>query len=484
MSKPLLPNSFVNFQDGQLPRGPVPSGIFVFIGVGNGAATDGAITAVNTPNDIQRLFGVGPLAQDLVTFFLSGGGFCYAIKLASTTAGAAGTVTVGQFTGLTAGGSLLGAWDVRGRIVVGGTLGVAQIIYSLDGGSTWGPAQVLMAGANDVVAYGSFKPGLQVTPTAMTYAVDPNALDAASSQEFSFKVTAPTALTAAVIAAMDTAIQDQALFFNAFHLSGLPSDVLTTAAAYITFAGTLATKLQDASDTWFKYLYIAHAIPLQTSGAAAATFMRAVRAGFANNRVQIFSMPARVKSLGGQFIMATSAVGAARRSTLEPQNDLGIVSAGQLQSIVGYASGWSISDVIALDQIKNSVTIRQIFGAAGFYFTNGWMSDPSSDYAKDNLRMVADLCATDVRTAGIYFIKMDVDPLDPSASAETLLNVCRAPLAVRVKRKQMSRAQLSIQPGQDVLSTETLVVTVSIIPMASASWIQFNVGFQSPFTGK
>lgn len=484
MSKPLLPNSFVNFQDGQLPRGPVPSGIFVFIGVGNGSASPGVVTAVNSPNDIQKLFGVGPLAQDLVTFFLSGGGFCYAIQLNGGVPGAAGAVTAGQFTGLTAGGALLANWDVRGRIVVGGALGVAQVIYSFDGGNTWGNPQVLMAGPNDIVGYGNFKPGLQITPTAMAYTVDPNPVGTASSQEFAFKVTAPAAATLSFTNAMDAAIQDQALFFNAFHISGLPSDVMPTAAAYISYAGVLAAKLDDAANTWFKYVYAIHAIPLQASGAAAATFMRTVRAGFAHNRVQIHSMPAVIKSLGGQYIMATSSVAAARRSVLEPQNDLGMVSARQLQSIVGFAPGWSINDVVALDQIHNSVTIRQIFGAAGFYFTNGWMSDPSSDYSKDCFRLVADLCATDVRAAGIHFIKMDVDPLDPAASAEPLLNVCRAPLRIRVGKKQVSKIDLSIPPGQDVLSTETLEVTVSIIPMASASWIQFNVGFQSPFTGK
>ena len=480
MTRPLLPNSYVNFQDGQLPRGPVPSGLFVFIGVGDGSATNGVVTAVNSPNDIQGLFGVGPLARDLTTFFLSGGGFAYAIQLASTTDGSVGAVTVGEFTGLTAGGTPRGAWDVRGRIVVGGALGVAQVIYSFDGGNTWGSPQVLKAGPNTVKGYGNFAPGITVTPTAMAYTIDPNPVGTPSSEEFAFLVTAPVVLQANILTAMDTAIQDPALFFNAFHISNMAADAATTAS----YGAAVAAKLDDAAATWFKYLFAVIQAPVLSTGVLAATFALAVRAAFAHNRVQLVIQPMQVKSLGGQYIMNVSPVTVARRASLDPQNDLGIVAAGQLLAVISFPpSGWSTSDVIALDQVQNNVTVRQIFGAAGFYPTNGWMTDPSSDYSADKFRLVADLVATDVRTAGIHFIKMDVDPSDPASSAQPLLDVCNAPLAVRVQKKQLSRAVLTIPPGQDVLSTRTLIVTVALRPMASADWIQFNVGFESPFAG-
>ena len=52
MAKPLLPTAYVNFKDGQLARGPLPSGHFVFIGVGDGSASMGVVTPVNSPNDV------------------------------------------------------------------------------------------------------------------------------------------------------------------------------------------------------------------------------------------------------------------------------------------------------------------------------------------------------------------------------------------------------------------------------------------------
>lgn len=481
MARPLLPNSYVKFNDGQLPRGPSPSGIFVFIGVSDGAATPGSIVSVNSPNDIKALFGVGPLARDLGAFFLSGAGFAYAIPLASSVAGSIGAPVVGQFTGLTvaAASTVKGAWDIRGRVVVGGILGVAQVKFSLDGGRTWGNPQVLRAGANPVIGYGNFTPGIDVTPTAKTYVVDAALDGAVSTEEFSVVTVAPEVTKAAVLAAMDVAIRNPAFFFNAFHISHQES----TPAATVSYVSDLSAALNLAADIWFKYVYAIAQSSILTTGASALTFAQTLRAGAASNRVQVVAMPAVVKTLGGQFVMNISGVIASRRALLSPQNDLGMVAAGQLTSIVDFAPGWSTSDVIALDQVQNTVTIRQHVGAAGFYPTNGWMTDPSSDYSADKFRMVADLVAADVRTAGIRFVKMDIDPLDVDGSAEPLLNACRGPLAVRRFRKEISNFELSIPAGQDLLTSKELIIEVSLVPIASADWIRFNVGFKSPFAG-
>lgn len=481
MARPLLPDSWVNFQDGQLPRGPLSSGFPVFIGPGVGTAALNTVVSVTDPNSIQSLFGVGPLARDLATFFLSGGSFAYAVRLAEDTAGSIGTVTVGDFTGLVAGGTSHGAFDVRGRVVVGGDLGVAQVVFSIDGGRTWGPQQVLKSGANPVKAFGGFQPGLTVTPTAMTYQVDPNDLTAPSTHEFKFLTVAPQSSQADILSAYDFLIQNPSLFFNLIHVSHAEATELATE----TFATALAAKMQAAETNWDRYFYSVIQAPALADSAAALTFAQGFRAAFAKNRVQLYIQPMVVKSLGGQFVMNPSAVGVARRMALAPQSDLGQVSAGQLLSVVDFAPGWTMADVIGMDQVQNSVTFRKYNGAAGFYPTNGWMTDPSSDYSADKFRLIADLCAADVRSAGVPFIKMDVDPADPARSAKALLDVCNAPLQVRVQSRppQLSGAEVTIPSGQDILTTRTLVVQVSLKPIASADWIQFNLGFKSPFTG-
>jgi len=478
--RPLLPNSYVVFKDGQLPRGPLPAGIFVFVGVGDGSVDDGVLTPVSSPNDIQTLFGQGPLARDLTSFFLEGSGFAYAIQVAPSTPGSIGAVTVGQFTGLTAQGTARGAYDVRGRITVGGALGVAQVKFSLDGGRTWGSSHVLKVAPIEVIGPGGFKTGITITPTAKTYVVDSAADSKPSSDEFAFLTVAPSATGAELIAAATSAIEDPSLFFNGFHFSHLPAD--TTAA--LSFCSDVASMLATAEQTWFKYLYAVTQGPIDAVDPGdVLAFVQALRAGFTNNRVQVASMPMIVKTLGGQMVMPLSSVAAARRSLLEPQNDLGMVSAGQLLSVVDFVPGWGTSNVIAVDQVQNSVTARKHFGAGGFYFTNGWMTDPTSDYSSDKFRLVADLVASDVRSAGLRFVKMDVDPSDIEGSARSLLDACQAPLDVRVLRGQISAANLTIPPGQDILTSRELIVDVSIRPMASADWIRFNVGFQSPFAG-
>lgn len=479
--RPLLPSSYVVFKDGQLPRGPVPSGIFIFVGVGDGSATNSVVTPVTNPNDIPGLFGHGNLACDLTTFFLEGAGFAYAIQVPKITAGTIGAIAVGQFTGLTAAGTVRGGFDVRVRVTSGGILGVAQVKFSLDGGRTWGPPQVLKATAIEIVGPGNFKTGMTVLATPKIYVAETVADNVASAQDAVFAVSAPSTSDASILAAMDVAIQDPSLFFNAFHLSHRGAD--NTAA--LAFATSVAASLATAESTWFRYIYAIGQGPLDMdTPAKGLAFAQALRAGAANNRVQFGAQPAIVKTLGGQKVLPISAVAAARRAQLEPQNDLGMTSAGQLLSIVDFAPGWGMAGVLAMDLVQNTVTIRKHVGAAGFYFTNGWMTDPSSDYSSDKRRLVADLIASDVRTAGVRFIKMDVDPDAIEASAKPLLDACQAPCDVRVFRKQASGVILSIPAGQDILTTEELIVEVAIRPMASASWIRFNVGFQSPFAGE
>lgn len=358
------------------------------------------------------------------------------------------------------------------RPVVAGAPGIAQVQYSLDGGETWGPQQVFKTGANDIVGPGNFKPGLTFTSTLANVLL--------TTANFTCSTTAPEPSDSDVLAALDTAIQDASLFFNGFHV-GVQKD---NSADTITFATSVAARLADAEATWFKYLYAILPAPLDvTTGASALSFVQAVRAGFASPRIQFCSQPMVVKSQGGQFVMNCSPLIAARRARLQPQNDLGILRAGQLTSVVKYPAGWSDASITGIDLVKNSVTIRRHVGASGFYFTNDWMSDPSSDYRKSCLRVIADLVASDCRVAGLPFVKMDVDPDDVTGSAEMLLAAVQAPLQARVADRQISRFELSVPAGQDILTTEELVVEVALVPMGTASWIKFNLGFKSPFAG-
>lgn len=474
MARPLLPTAYVNFKDGQLPKGPLPSGLFVFIGVGDGSAANGVATPINSPNDIQILFGTGPLARDLVTAFLGGIGFCYAIQLPSSTAGAIGTPSLGGFTEGALGGTVKNAYDVRVKPYLAGPLGVAQVQYSLDGGRTWGEPRVLKsgAGANAVVGPDNFAPGLTFTTTLADVAL--------TTGQFSCATVAPTASTSEIKAAMDTAIQDASLFFSGFHVSAQ----LPYVDDLISFASDVQAKLDDAATTWAKFLYAELQASLDvTTGASALTAAQAIRAGFAGNRVQIAIQPLVLKSLGGQYVMNCSPLVVARRAQLEPQNDLGIVRAGQLLPVGGFAPGWTDGSITGIDQLRNCVTVRRHVGIAGFYFTNDWMTDPSSDYRKSCLRIVADLVAADIRVAGMPHVKMDIDPLDVSGSAEILLAACRGPLSIRKNNRQFSQYELSVPEGQDILTTEELVVEVAIVPMGTASWIKFNVGFKNPIAG-
>lgn len=472
MAKPLLPASYVNFKDGQLPRGPLPNGIFVFVGVGTGSAAVGVPMPVNSPNDLVSLFGISPLARDLTTAFLGGLGFAYGLQLTASTAGAIGTPTVGGFTDGALAGTVADAFDVRVKPVIAGGFGVAQVAYSLDGGENWGPAQVLKAGANTVVGPSGIAPGLTFSTTLAAVTL--------TTPEFSCKTTAPTASDAEILAAMDTVLQDASLFFSLFHVSHQKADSAET----ITFASAVQAKLVAAETSWFKYVYAVLQAPLDVeTGADALAFVQDLAAGFQGNRVQFNAAPMVTKSLGGAYVMSTSSIQVARRGTLNPQSSLAMVRGGSLSPVVKYPAGWTDASIVSINQVKNAVTIRRIVGAAGFYFTADWMSDPSSDYRKSCLRLVADLVAADLRVAGVPFQSMDVDPDDVEGSAQSLLQAAHGPLLIRQGKRHFSRYELSVPAGQDILADEEIVIEVALIPMGEASWIRFNLGFKSPFAG-
>lgn len=473
MAKPLLPAAYINFKDGQLPKGPLPSGLFIFIGVGNGSAANGVVTPVSSPNDIDGLFGQGPLARDLASAFLNGlGGIAYAIQLPSSTAGTIGSPTVGGFTAGALTGTVRNAFDVRVKPVIAGGFDVAQVAYSLDGGETWGAPQVLKSGANEIVGPGGYKPGLNFTTTLANVAL--------TTAEFSCSTVAPKASDAEILAAMDTAIQDASLFFNGFHISH--QHALTADLA--VFAAAVQAKLVAAESTWHKYLYAVLQAPLVvTTGATALTAAQALRAAFAGNRVQVCMQPMVMRSLGGSYVMNASSAIIARRASLNPQSDLAMVRAGALPGVVKYPSGWTDASITAIDQIRNVVTIRRHVGASGFYFTGDWMTDPTSDYKKSCFRLVADLVAADLRVAGLPFTSMDIDPDDVEGAAASLLQAARVPMDIRQSNKNFSRYELTVPEGQDILASEELVVEVALVPMAHASWIRFNMGFKSPFAG-
>ena len=467
-TRPVLPDSYVNFLDGQLPSGPMPSGIFAFIGVGDGSAAVNTVYPVASPNSIKELFGIGPLARDLATFFMEGGGFCYAMSVASVTPGAAGAVTAGQFTAAAVTGTPKNAWSIIARVTVAGALGVAQFIASIDGGRTWGPAQVIKASGNKIISGDGIDVGLTFSTTATSFTV--------GGADMTVTTTAPKSDSAGLRAGAALCLANAGLVFNAFHFSYEPTDN----AASVSFTNDLQADLVAAESTRYKYVYALTQSPALATGALGLAYAQALRAGATANRVQVAGMPAVVKSLGGQFVQSISAVIAARRAQLAPQNSLGLTRAGQLRTIVDFAPGWTIDSVTGMFPFRNLVLVRTIVGLAGFYPTLGCMTDPTSDYKLDSRRLVADLVAADARAVGASFLNMDVDPLDPVKSSSPMLLALQGPADVRVMRKEASRITFNIPSGQDILTSEELIVEIGILPIAHATWIRFNLGFKSP----
>ncbi len=59
--------------------------------------------------------------------------------------------------------------------------------------------------------------------------------------------------------------------------------------------------------------------------------------------------------------------------------------------------------------------------------------------------------------------------------------VCEKALDQMRSNTEISQRQVSIDPTQDILSTNTLTISVSIIPIGSAETIEVNIGFTTSF---
>jgi hypothetical protein len=210
------------------------------------------------------------------------------------------------------------------------------------------------------------------------------------------------------------------------------------------------------------------------------------------DRVQVVSALAAVSRLNHADQADENCIGiiAGRRSALALQNDLGLVAAGALANIVDWPSTWpntTAADKSALqtaiedlDSLR-TVTIRRFKGVGGFYPTNGPMSDGYSDVEIDAFRLVLDKAARIARVTALGFHKMDVSPSDVVGSTLQLKNAIQGALDSRMTGNgECVQAAVAIPDGQDIITTEEILVDISIIPFGHASWIGIRIGLTNP----
>jgi hypothetical protein len=181
---------------------------------------------------------------------------------------------------------------------------------------------------------------------------------------------------------------------------------------------------------------------------------------------------------------------------------LGTISASKVSESIAWVGKFDVSDVeletLAFangafysslsDGLKNAIEnkgyifLKKYVGYPGSYFNNPYTCvASSSDYSRINLNRTINKAGREVRTfllpaiaSPVFFLADGTLTTDVCSYFET--QAARA-LDQMVRDGELSAFKTLVNPTQNVLSTNKLVINVSLVPVGTADVIDVNVGF-------
>jgi hypothetical protein len=128
------------------------------------------------------------------------------------------------------------------------------------------------------------------------------------------------------------------------------------------------------------------------------------------------------------------------------------------------------------------------FGAdyAGSYFNLDLTSTAStSDFARIRNNRTMQKATRQLRAAMLPYLNSPIEINEDGTLTQDVIQqfkaVCERALDQMRSAGEISQRQILIDPAQDILSTNTLTITVKIIPVGSAETISVNIGFTTAF---
>lgn len=382
-----------------------------------------------------------------------------------------GAVTVsgaGTAGWITQASSPLDAYDVQVSVDVAGGLGAGQFEVSMDGGTTKSGAILIPSG-------GLYQP--PNTGVVLTFASTFVAGDT-----YSFTTTTAgyngTDVTNACTVALGSAVA-----WGFLSLVGAASN----SAGAATIAGVLDTQMTLA---FLAYLFVFAEMecPIVEVDATIVTAF----ANFVSIRVGVGCGDLAIQSpiSGRVFRRNVNWAHAARLSAIIPSEDPGYVARGPLNNVVGIYPNFGSStwDPTTLDGGR-FVTARTFPGVPGYFITNGnMMAGPGSDFNLVQRIRVMNLACQVTRAAELPYLNgsFRVDPTTgfiDERDAKSFEGKVNAKLSAALVPAQASAATATISRNTNLLSTSTLPVTVSIVPLFTAKKIATTIGFSNPAAG-
>jgi len=297
-----------------------------------------------------------------------------------------------------------------------------------------------------------------------------------------------TATTYANIAALVAALNVQSFTKGLFTVTAVSN---TLVLSTLSIKGQIALKVNAAS-TAIGGGFIQYTANQTGQGELEDAWIAALITAwtpFVSDRVAVFAGTADIYSSapGSYDIRPGSWLMSGREGLVPIQEDLGYVGRGPLPFILPPDVTNGRYGVYHDEQSKPGLdaarfcTLRSFHGLPGFYITNGrTMATPGSDFTYIQNRRVIDQTATLLDIVAKQFINMQVRvnsdgtifPID----AGGIEDKCSTFLYAGLKDNVVS-ITVKVDRTINVLSTQTLKITCSILPFGYTKYINLVVGF-------
>lgn len=429
----------------------------------------GVPVSFSDPTQVVVKLGIGPLSSALVWQLAKAGGSVVAMRCPASIAGAIVPDPNNPAQVVEASGATLELLDLVVVITDDGPVGESAFTFSLDGGDN-----VSIPIATSAV----FEiPGTGVTLSFTS--VDPYVLGSA----YRFAVSAPEASVGDVQTAVRTLL-DANMLFEYIHvaqptdngmwaaLAALREEAITKGRRIFMIAETEAPG--GDPDVWLQNLLVQKELFEANGVLLSAAFMEVV------------------DPITGRLVVQNMAHELGARLSRSPVSENpgwvqngpiqgGIVAAPFRETEFGKQPLYNNSHALALDT-AGFTAIHQIPNRGGYFFVDGRMAAPrTSDYASVTNERVMNKAVTLIEAALTDHIQEAVDPVDLEVSLAALVADAEAPIRFMRALGEISGGRVVIPPGQDVLSTRTLMVQVRIVPLGYLRDIILDIGLENPY---
>lgn len=423
------------------------------------------ITGRMSAAKIRSLLGYSPLADAVMDSVAWGAARVLCLPVAASTAGTLGNVTkIGTGNGsCTVDGSPYNTFGIAIRITGTGGLNTATFQYSIDGGATY--SDDLTMSVNGVFA-------IPDTGVTLTFAKgEPAEKSFVVGDTYTLTTTAPAMNNNDILTAI-TKLRYISDPFEFVHVVGGTATALWVA---------VSTAQRELYQTYHKPVFFV----LEAQGTSEQALenyvagLETAKRSISNTDIQVVAARALYTRMDGRTVEGNAA-----------GIVCGLYAKAPVQRSVGRTSEFALNEDKVLElrpagiepylerlDAAQYLTLRRYDGLSGYYVTNARMMSPSgSDYKYAEHVRVRNKIIRATRKQALLQLQSDIDTANLPVAFAAIQAFIQTPLDHMIAAGEISAAAITIPPDQDILTTETLQITIRYVPIGYVRAMEIDLG--------